>query len=58
MDSENMFISEMTNNRSSRTIPCPAAPGRIITYTAPYERCDREADYAAAWAAFQQRGLI
>ena len=29
-----------------------------IIYTAPFDRCDREADYATAWAAFEQRGLV
>lgn len=29
---------------------------RVITYVAPFERCDREADYATAWAAFEKRG--
>ena len=29
---------------------------RTITYTAPFDNCDREADYATAWAAFERRG--
>ncbi len=30
---------------------------RRITYQAPFDRCDREADYAQAWAEFERRGL-
>lgn len=30
---------------------------RKITYEAPFDRCDREADYAQAWAEFKRRGL-
>lgn len=30
---------------------------RTITYEAPFDRCDREADYALAWAEFKRRGL-
>ncbi|NDF15754.1 class I SAM-dependent DNA methyltransferase, partial [bacterium] len=30
---------------------------RKITYKAPFERGDREADYAQAWAEFKRRGL-
>ena len=29
---------------------------RTITYEAPFNRCDREADYAQAWAEFKRRG--
>ena len=28
---------------------------RVIEYHAPFDRCDREEDYRAAWAAFRQR---
>jgi len=28
-----------------------------IDKLAPFDRCDREADYATAWAAFKQRGV-
>jgi hypothetical protein len=30
---------------------------RTITYEAPFDPCDREADYALAWAEFKRRGL-
>lgn len=30
---------------------------RTITYEAPFDRCDREADYTLAWAEFKRRGL-
>jgi hypothetical protein len=30
---------------------------RTITYEAPFDRCDRETDYALAWAEFKRRGL-
>lgn len=30
---------------------------RTITYEAPFEGCDRETDYALAWAEFKRRGL-
>lgn len=30
---------------------------RTITYEAPFDRCDREQDYALAWAEFKRRGL-
>ena len=30
---------------------------RTITYEAPFDLCDREADYALAWAEFKRRGL-
>ena len=28
---------------------------RTVTYEAPFDRCDREADYAVVWEAFQER---
>jgi hypothetical protein len=28
---------------------------RTITYIAPFDRCDREADYEIAWAEFERR---
>ncbi len=54
-------IKEMKSGTLSRTITDDTMPGgpreRTITYTAPFDRCDREADYATAWAAFDKRGL-
>ena len=29
---------------------------RVIKYTAPFDRCDREEDYRTVWAAFTRRG--
>jgi hypothetical protein len=41
------------------TIEDDTQPGgpveRTIVYEAPFDRCDREADYATAWAAFEGR---
>ena len=28
---------------------------RVIEYHAPFDRCNREADYATVWAAFEKR---
>ena len=43
----------------SRTITDDTLPGgpreRVITYVAPFDRCDREEDYAIAWAEFDRR---
>ena len=54
-------IKNMTSGTVSRTITDDTLPGgpreRTITYTAPFDRCDREADYATAWSAFEKRGL-
>lgn len=50
-------IKDMTSGTISRTITDDTLPGgpreRTITYTAPFDRCNREADYATAWAAFE-----
>src|SRR5262249_12915896 len=36
----------------------PAGPiKRTISYEAPFDCCDRETDYALAWAEFKRRGL-
>lgn len=54
-------IKDMTSGTVSRTITDDTLPGgpreRTITFTAPFDRCDREADYATAWAAFEKWGL-
>lgn len=43
----------------SRTITDDTQPGgpmeRTITYTAPFDKCDREQDYATVWAEFERR---
>jgi hypothetical protein len=53
-------IKDMTLGTVSRTITDDTLPGgpreRTITYTAPFDKCNREADYAAAWTAFEKRG--
>jgi hypothetical protein len=42
-----------------RTVLDDTLPGgpreRDITYIAPFDRCDREADYRTAWASFEVR---
>ena len=52
-------IREMTSGTVSREIEDDTLPGgprkRIITYEAPFDRCDREADYKTAWAEFEKR---
>lgn len=46
-------IAEMTQGTKSRTFIDDTLPGgrreRTIVYTAPFDRCDRETDYATAW---------
>ncbi len=53
-------IKDMKSGTVSRTImddTMPSGPReRTITYTAPFDKCDREADYATAWTAFEKRG--
>jgi len=48
-----------TGETVSRTIVDDTQPGgpreRTITYVAPFDRCDREADYEIAWAEFERR---
>jgi len=55
-------IKDMTSGTVSRTITDDTLPGgpieRTITYTAPFDRCNREADYATAWTAFEKRGIL
>jgi hypothetical protein len=52
-------ISDMTHGTKSRTFTDDTLPGgpreRTIVYTAPFDRCDRETDYATAWAEFDRR---
>jgi hypothetical protein len=54
-------IKDMKTGTVSRTITDDTLPGgpieRTITYTAPFDRCNREADYTTACTAFEQRGL-
>ncbi len=52
-------ITGMTDGTVSRRVVDDTLPGgpheRIITYVAPFDRCDRAADYATAWAEFDRR---
>ena len=52
-------ICDMSSGTVSRTIiddTLPRGPvEREIVYYAPFDRCDREADYATAWAEFERR---
>jgi hypothetical protein len=52
-------IAGMTDGAVTRRVVDDTLPGgpreRIITYVAPFDRCDREADYATAWAEFDRR---
>lgn len=53
-------IREMKAGTLSRAIVDDTLPGgpreRTITYVAPFDRCDREADYRTAWRVFEERG--
>jgi len=52
-------ICDMSSGTVSRTVIDDTLPGgpveREIIYYAPFDRCDREADYATAWAEFERR---
>jgi len=54
-------IKGMTAGVVTRTVQDDTFPGgpleRVIEYVAPFDRCDREADYATAWAFFDREGL-
>ena len=54
-------VRDMKSGTVEVTIDDDTIPGgpvkRTITYKAPFDRCDREADYALAWAEFHRRGL-
>jgi hypothetical protein len=51
-------IKGMTEGVFRRTIDDDTQPGgpreRVIEYVAPFDRCDREADYATAWKFFNE----
>lgn len=55
-------IKDMKEGTVQRTIQDDTLPGgprpKTITYTAPFDRCDREADYRTAWRAFEARGIM
>ncbi len=50
-------IQDMTNGEASIPITDDTLPGgpieRTITYQAPFDKCDRVADYRTAWAYFE-----
>jgi hypothetical protein len=52
-------IKEMPSGTIERTVIDDTLPGgpreRIIRYTAPFDKCDREEDYRTAWAEFEKR---
>jgi len=52
-------IREMKSGTAPRELDDDTLPGgprkRIITYEAPFDRCDREEDYRTAWAEFEKR---
>jgi hypothetical protein len=52
-------IKGMESGIVERKIIDDTIPGgpieRTITYEAPFDRCDREKDYALAWAEFERR---
>jgi len=52
-------IGHMPSGVVTRTITDDTLPGgpreRIIEYEAPFDRCDREKDYAVVWAEFERR---
>ena len=52
-------IRDLNDGVVTRTIMDDTIPGgpfeRTIEYHAPFDRCDREADYRTAWAAFEKR---
>lgn len=54
-------VMDMTEGEIHRTIFDDTMPGgpieRTIIYRAPFAKCDREEDYAIAWAEFERRGV-
>lgn len=54
-------IADMSSGTVSRTIVDDTLPGgpveRTITYEAPFDRCDRVADYRIAWEFFEKEGI-
>jgi hypothetical protein len=53
-------IKDKESGSVTRTIQDDTLPGgpreRVIEYVAPFDRCDREADYATAWKFFDEAG--
>ena len=54
-------VKEMTSGAAKRVVKdntMPIGPReKIIEYIAPFDRCDREQDYATAWKFFDEAGL-
>ncbi|MCS3665590.1 hypothetical protein GGP65_003234 [Salinibacter ruber] len=52
-------VKDMTSGTVEQTVEDDTQPGgptqRTIVYEAPFTKCDREADYERAWAAFEGR---
>jgi len=52
-------VKDMLTGTVMRTITDDTLPGgpreRVIEYVAPFDRCDREADYATAWRFFEEQ---
>ncbi|MGW8158406.1 MAG: hypothetical protein ACWGKN_07765 [Desulfoprunum sp.] len=52
-------IKDKPSGTFSRIVLDDTMPGgpveRTITYTAPFDRCDREKDYEVVWAEFERR---
>ena len=53
-------VKDQPTGTVEHTIEDDTQPGgpveRTIVYQAPFDRCDREADYAAVWGVFEGRG--
>jgi hypothetical protein len=54
-------IRHTTSGVVMRTVEDDTLPGgpreRLIEYIAPFDRCDRESDYATAWKFFDEAGI-
>jgi len=52
-------VKDMTSGTVEHTIEDDTQPGgpveRTIVYEAPFDKCDREADYATTWGVFAER---
>ncbi len=52
-------IRTMKNGTVTREVEDETLPGgprrRVIEYVAPFDKCDREQDYATAWVEFERR---
>jgi hypothetical protein len=53
-DIKNLQLGTVTKTFTDDTLP--GGPNeRTITYVAPFDKCDRKADYAIAWHEFEKR---